>query len=75
MIAPGFYQAECSEKKPCKKGTYCNVLYCEECHKINVGCTMDKQCCEGLVCTFGRCEKNFLGHPGKRNDAKLSVHV
>jgi len=64
MIAPGYYQAECSEKKPCKEGTYCNVLYCEKCHKLNVACNANEQCCKGLVCTFGRCEKKSKGDPG-----------
>lgn len=65
MIAPGYYQAECSEKKPCKEGMYCNVLYCEKCHKLNVGCNSKDQCCKGLVCTFGRCEKKAEGDPGE----------
>jgi len=64
MIAPGYYQAECSEKKPCKEGMYCNVLYCEKCHKLNVACSGKDQCCKGLVCGFGRCEKKSKGDPG-----------
>lgn len=64
MIVPGYYEAECSEKKPCKEGTYCNVLYCEKCHKLNVACTNNEQCCKGFVCTFGRCEKTSKGDPG-----------
>ena len=67
MIAPGYYQAECSEKKPCKEGMYCNVLYCEKCHKLNVACNSNEQCCEGMVCTFGRCEKKSKGDPGSVN--------
>lgn len=65
MIVPGYYQAECSEKKPCKEGMYCNVLYCEKCHKLNVACNNNEQCCKGTVCTFGRCEKKSKGDPGK----------
>ncbi|KAJ7369871.1 hypothetical protein OS493_035948 [Desmophyllum pertusum] len=64
MIAPGYYQAECAEKKPCKEGMYCNVLYCEKCHKLNVACSGKDQCCKGLVCAFGRCEKKSKGDPG-----------
>lgn len=64
MIAPGYYQAECSEKKPCKEGMYCNVLYCEKCHKLNVACSGKDQCCKGLICGFGRCEKKSKGDPG-----------
>lgn len=64
MIVPGYYQAECSEKKPCKEGMYCNVLYCEKCHKLNVACNNNEQCCKGTVCTFGRCEKKSKGDPG-----------
>ncbi|KAL9985125.1 hypothetical protein ACROYT_G007493 [Oculina patagonica] len=63
MIAPGYYQAECSEKKPCKEGMYCNVLYCEKCHKLNVACNGKDQCCKGLVCAYGRCEKKSKGDP------------
>ncbi|PFX29882.1 dickkopf-related protein 3-like isoform X1 [Stylophora pistillata] len=79
MIAPGYYQAECSEKKPCKEGMYCNVLYCEKCHKLNVGCNSKEQCCKGLVCTFGRCEKKSEGDPGtfceKDSDCKEACCV
>lgn len=79
MIAPGYYQAECSEKKPCKEGMYCNVLYCEKCHKLNVGCNSKDQCCKGLVCTFGRCEKKAEGDPGtfceKDSDCKEACCV
>ena len=67
MIAPGYYQAECSEKKPCKEGMYCNVLYCEKCHKLNVACSGKDQCCKGLICGFGRCEKKSKGDPGKKS--------
>ena len=67
MIAPGYYQAECSEKKPCKEGMYCNVLYCEKCHKLNVACSGKDQCCKGLICGFGRCEKKSKGDPGEKS--------
>ncbi|XP_048578985.1 dickkopf-related protein 3 [Nematostella vectensis] len=64
MIAPGYYQAECSEKKPCKAGKYCNLLYCEDCHKHKMACYHRNQCCSGMVCTYGRCEKTSKGDPG-----------
>ncbi|XP_031570692.1 dickkopf-related protein 3-like [Actinia tenebrosa] len=64
IIAPGYYEAECSEKKPCKEGKYCNLLYCEDCHKEKMACAREKQCCKGMECTFGRCEKKSKGDPG-----------
>ena len=75
MIAPGYYQAECSEKKPCKEGTYCNVLYCEKCHKLNVACNANEQCCKGLVCTFGRCEKKSKGDPGNIEYPEMIMRI
>ena len=75
MIAPGYYQAECSEKKPCKEGMYCNVLYCEKCHKLNVACSGKDQCCKGLICGFGRCEKKSKGDPGKKSNLCIKVSL
>ena len=64
MIAPGYYEAECSEKKKCKEGKYCNLLYCEDCHKLKIACTSLEQCCKGMECVYGRCEKKSKGDPG-----------
>ena len=68
MITPGYYEAECSEKKKCKEGKYCNLLYCEDCHKEKIACTNKVQCCKGMECVYGRCEKKSKGDPGEKKD-------
>ena len=55
----------CSITEKCKKGEYCDGMYCFACKAAGDHCDLNGECCDGSECQYGICSKGVKpGMPG-----------